>query len=100
MCQRHSGALTTCWVEFPATAVEWIGPGGRPALFRSSPGSSRAFCATCGSSLGAVDDAPVVALLTGVFDKPHLTALKPLSHSYRSRRPVWWHPTVQGEQTG
>lgn len=94
MCQRHTGALTAAWVEFPAEAVAWTGPGGKPSLFRSSAGSSRAFCPTCGSSIGAVDDAPVVALLTATFDKPHLRPLKPLGHSHRSARPRWWHPVV------
>lgn len=94
MCQRHTGALTAAWVEFPAEAVAWTGPGGAPAVYRSSDRSSRAFCPRCGSSLGAVDDAPVIALLTGCFDKPQLKALKPASHSYRSARPRWWHPEV------
>lgn len=94
MCQRHTGALTATWVEVDRDQVEWTGPGGEPARFRSSPKSSRAFCPVCGSSLGALDDAPVVALLTGTFDKPHLKPLKPQSHSYRSARPAWWHPEV------
>ncbi len=94
MCQRHTGSLTATWVEYPRDAVRWTGPGGRPATFRSSAKSSRAFCPLCGSSLGALDDAPVVALLTGAFDKPHLAVLKPQSHSYRASRPGWWHPEI------
>ena len=90
MCRRHSGALTVCWVEFPAGVVRWTGPGGAPATYRSSPGSSRAFSARCGSTLGAIDDAPVVALVLGAFDRPGIAALKPLSHSFRSGRPRWW----------
>jgi hypothetical protein len=90
-CRRHSGALTLAWVEFPSDAVEWTGPGGRPSVWRSSPYSSRAFCSVCGSTLGAIDDAPTVALATGIFDKPHLEDLAPTAHSYVSRRPRWWH---------
>jgi hypothetical protein len=92
MCQRHSGALTTCWVEFPASSVNWIGAGRMPAVFRSSDYSSRAFCPKCGSSLGAIDDAPVVALLLGAFDSPNRKEFMPLSESYKSGRPKWWHP--------
>ena len=91
MCQRHSGALTVAWVEFPKDAVTWTGPGGAPTLYRSSEKSSRAFCPKCGSTIGAVDDAPVVALVLGIFDKPGAAALRPTSHSYRSNRPIWWH---------
>ncbi len=90
MCQRATGALTAVWVEFPSNSVAWTGPAGRPKTFRSSDKSSRAFCPECGSSIGAIDDAPVVALLTGCFDRPHLAALRPRSHSYTSRRPKWW----------
>jgi len=96
MCQRHSGALTTAWVEFPREAVRWTGPGGAPSLYRSSDYSSRAFCPTCGSTLGAVDDAPVVALVLGVFDKPGAKDLMPTSHSFRGARPRWWHVEVGG----
>jgi hypothetical protein len=90
MCQRHSGALTLAWVEFPADSVTWTGPGGAPATYRSSDFSSRAFCATCGSTLGAIDDAPVVALMLGVFDHPGADELKPTAHSYADGCPDWW----------
>lgn len=90
LCQRHSGALTAAWVEFPAEAVAWTGPGGEPATFRSSDYSSRAFCPRCGSSIGAIDDEPVVALLLGVFDDPSGPELMPASHSYSDGMPAWW----------
>lgn len=90
MCRRHTGALTAAWVEFPRDAVTWTGTAGPPSLYRSSDKSSRAFCATCGSSIGAIDDAPVVALLLGAFDKPGGVDLAPTSHSYKGMRPKWW----------
>jgi len=94
MCQRHSGAPTLAWVEFPAEAITWTGPGGAPATWRSSDISSRAFCPQCGSTLGAIDDAPVIALTTGSFDKPDAAVLRPTAHSYRSKRPCWWHTDI------
>ncbi|MEM7599757.1 MAG: GFA family protein [Pseudomonadota bacterium] len=95
MCQRHSGALTVAWVEFPRDKVRWTGPLGAPSLWRSSDKSSRAFCPTCGSTIGAVDDAPVIALVTGIFDNPGAAALRPQSHSYRSKRPKWWRVSIE-----
>jgi hypothetical protein len=89
-CRRHSGALTVAWVEFPAEAVRWTGPGGAPAVWRSSERSSRAFCARCGATIGAIDDAPVVALVLGAFDAPNRIELRPTSHSFRAARPRWW----------
>ena len=64
-CRRHTGAPSVGWVEYPRSMLRWTGPGGAPAVYRSSDYSSRAFCPHCGSSLGAIDDAPTVALLIG-----------------------------------
>lgn len=94
MCQQATGALTAVWVEFSSDNVQWTGPGGMPDLYRSSELSSRAFCGRCGSSLGAIDDAPVVALLTGCFDTPNHLPLKPVAHSYTGGRPRWWHVAI------
>lgn len=90
-CRKHSGSLTLTWVEFPSVAIEWNGPGGTPSIWRSSSYSSRAFCSVCGSTVGAIDDEPTVALATGAFDKPHLKELAPTYHSFVSRQPRWWH---------
>lgn len=91
MCQRHTGALTAAWVEFPRDSVRWTGPGGAPASWRSSEWSSRAFCPQCGSSIGAIDDQPSIALLLGCFDTPNRQALAARAHSFVSARPKWWH---------
>ncbi len=92
MCQRHSGGLTLTWVEFAKEDVKWM--GHKPSKWRSSDYSSRTFCPKCGSTLGAIDDKPVVALATGVFDKPHLLPLKPAYHSFKGGRPKWWHVEI------
>lgn len=89
-CQRHTGSLSATWVEFDSADVAWVGSAGAPALYRSSETSSRAFCGQCGSSIGAVDDAPVVALLVGSFDTPGLPELRPTSHSFADGLPDWW----------
>ena len=69
-CQRHTGAPVVAWVEFARDQVRWTGPAGVPPTYRSSDYSSRAFCASCGSSIGAIDHAPTIALLVGSFDDP------------------------------
>ena len=90
MCQRHSGSLTQVWVEVASDQVKWTGKGGKPATWRSSDSSSRAFCRTCGSTIGAIDDKPVIALAVGTFDKVNTKSLMPLSHSFKLGRPKWW----------
>ncbi len=94
MCQRHSGSLTQVWVEFERDKVVWDGPGGVPKVWRSSNYSSRSFCEQCGSTLGAIDDEPIIALTLGVFDSPNRKALRPQAHSYVSKKPKWWHVGV------
>jgi hypothetical protein len=94
MCQRHSGALTLTWVEFPENSVTWNGPGGKPSVYKSSKWSNRAFCSKCGSSLGAIDNAPTVALILGVFDSANRKELAPTVHSYVGGRPKWWHVDI------
>ena len=93
-CQRHSGSLTQAWVEFPKENVTWLGTDGEPSIWRSSDYSTRAFCANCGSTIGAIDDDPTIAIVLGVFDSPNLKALAPKSHSYISKRPKWWKVEV------
>lgn len=90
-CQQHTGAPTVAWVEFARDQVRWTGTAGAPATYRSSDYSSRAFCAACGSSIGAIDDAPTVALLVGSFDDPAQAAFAPEYHSFDDVRPGWWH---------
>jgi hypothetical protein len=89
MCQRHSGAVTLEWVEFPVESVHWTGPGGKPSTWRSSDYSSRSFCSKCGSTLGAIDDKPVVALVLGSFDSNNRKELVPQYHSYAGQKPKW-----------
>ncbi|MEL6117755.1 GFA family protein [Photobacterium sp. SP02] len=93
-CQRHSGALTQAWVEFPKENIVWTGIDGEPSKWRSSDYSSRAFCSVCGSTIGAIDDEPTIAIVLGVFDSPNLKAFAPKGHSYISKRPKWWKVEV------
>jgi hypothetical protein len=89
-CQQHTGALTALWVEFSRENVRWTGTGGNPQTFRSSNVSSRAFCAICGSSIGAIDDDPVIALLVGGFDRNDDASLVPTSDAFEDGKPQWW----------
>ncbi|MET4729842.1 hypothetical protein ABIE09_003656 [Lysobacter enzymogenes] len=88
-CRKHTGSLAAPWIEFPSERVRWTGPQGRPAIYRSSPHSSRAFCPHCGSALGAIDDAPTIALLLGSLDRPDAPELEPVSHSFEDGKPAW-----------
>jgi hypothetical protein len=96
MCRRHSGALTVVWIEFPIGRVKWTGAQGEPALYASSPLALRAFCPTCGSSIGAIDpQRTAVALMLGAFDRPKRLELAPSTHAYKADRPLWWHVEIR-----
>lgn len=87
-CQRWSGAPAVAWVGFPRRNLRWTGPGGAPALFRSSAGCQRAFCPRCGSTLAALDDgAPGIDLTLGCFDDP--APFAPGDHSFPAAAPPW-----------
>ncbi len=90
ICQKHTGCQTAVWIEFRSADVEWTGEGRKPSLFRSSAGSSRTFCSKCGTSVGAIDDTPVIALLTGVFDNNAQAFFSPETHSFEDMKPEWW----------
>lgn len=90
ICRKHTGAPTVVWIEFDAENVEWTGKAGKPTTWRSSETTSRAFCPQCGSSVGAIDDAPVIALLAGAFDDPNDEDLAPEFHSFSDMQPAWW----------
>lgn len=62
-----------------------------PYLYWSSDFSSCAFCPTCGSTLGAVDDNPTIGMLLGTFDLVNRKELMPTNHSYRGWRPRRLH---------
>jgi hypothetical protein len=58
-------------------------------VWRSSDYSSRSFCPSCGSTLGAIDDKPVVALVLGSFDSNNRKELAPAYHSFAAKKPKW-----------
>lgn len=89
MCRKSTGGVVSFWIEFDAANVAWTGPGGEPATYRSSHGSRRAFCPVCGSSVGAIDDEPVIALLVGTLDDVSNADLAPDYHAFASERPTW-----------
>ncbi|PLY44086.1 ribulose phosphate epimerase [Janthinobacterium sp. ROICE36] len=91
-CHQHTGAPTVACVEFARDQVRWTGTAGAPATYHSSAYSSRAFCAARGSCIGAIDDAPTVALLVGSFDDTAQAAFKPEYHSFDDARPGGWSP--------
>ncbi len=87
-CQRVSGAAFLTYVGFRTEDLEWT--AGAPAIYRSSEGVARGFCARCGSSLtferparGNVD------ICVGSLDDPN--AILPQEHIFTDHKRAWLH---------
>ncbi|HEY5802611.1 MAG TPA: GFA family protein [Lysobacter sp.] len=69
-CRRHSGAPALAFVHFPIGSFAWTAQP--PSWFRSSQFAQRAFCPTCGSTLGMREDVldDRVQVSVGSLDDP------------------------------
>ena len=82
-CRHHSGAAVAAMLVFAAKNVAIAGPH---ALYRSSPGVTRGFCSTCGTSL-SWSARGLVSLHIGSLDEPDAHA--PTLHWRWEERPGW-----------
>lgn len=87
-CQKWSGAPVVAWVDFPLASITYDGPGGAPAMFRSSKKTRRGCCPQCGGSICALDDgADTICITMSSLDDN--SGLTPESHSFRDMAPDW-----------
>jgi hypothetical protein len=90
LCRRAAGAPLVAWAMFPleAFALE----RGTLAIYASSPGVERGFCARCGTTLSfAADFLPgLIDLTIASFDEPE--RLPPQLHMWDSKRISWMQP--------
>lgn len=87
MCRRAAGAPAVAWAMFPLEAFEVV--RGKPAVFASSPGVERSFCATCGTQLAFTAEflPGLVDVTVGSLDDP--AALPPRMHIWDESRLPW-----------
>ncbi|MGO4223534.1 GFA family protein [Lysobacter sp. TAF61] len=88
ICRRHSGAPALAFVHFPAASFAWT--GRQPDWFRSSQFAERAFCATCGSTLGMREDVlgDRVQVAVGSLDAPARVRID--DHVWTQSRLPWF----------
>src|SRR5215468_2158489 len=88
MCQRASGAPVVAWVEFPRAALAFDGPGGAPALRRSSEKMQRGFCPQCGGTICSLEDgSDTIYITVATLDDPN--RIVPQSQSFPGSAPAW-----------
>lgn len=88
-CRKHTGAPVSAFAGFEREQIRWR---GEPlAAYASSPGVSRSFCATCGSTLGYEGERwpTEFHVHVGAFDNP--AAFPPTGHAFPEERVPWLH---------
>lgn len=86
-CRRCAGAPMVGWALFPKEAVTVT---GTPVDYRSSEGTTRQFCGTCGSGLFFLNEAVFpgqIDIQSGTFDDPN--ALAPQACIQTADAPDW-----------
>jgi len=86
-CRRNTGAPVATFVGL--SKEQFLLTQGRPATFASSPGVSRAFCATCGTPLTyeAEQFAGEVHVYVSAFDEP--SDFVPTAHVHTREQISW-----------
>lgn len=88
-CRRHTGAPVSAFAGFERGQVRFT---AQPmALFASSPGVKRGFCAQCGSTLSYQGERwpTELHLHVGAFDDPE--AFPPAGHAFPEEKLAWLH---------
>ena len=90
-CRRSAGAPAVAWAMFPLDAYEIL--RGERAVYASSKGVARGYCARCGTQLSWEGDVLPgrVDVTLASFDDP--TALAPTMHIWEKQRLSWLHTT-------
>ena len=88
-CRRSTGAPFAAFVGYPHAAVAF--PTGTPAVFESSPGVRRSFCARCGTPIAyAADRFPgEIHLYSCTMDEPE--RFQATGHVHVSEQLPWLH---------
>jgi hypothetical protein len=88
-CRRHSGAPVSVFVGYERDA--YAVTKGQITKFKSSPGTTRGFCAVCGSTLTC--ESTMVPAEThfhvGAFDDA--ARFEPTKHYFKNEQLPWLH---------
>ncbi|MBA2344285.1 MAG: GFA family protein [Rubrobacter sp.] len=86
-CRRASGAQSVAWLTFTLEGFSFV--TGDPTPLRSSPGVTRTFCGTCGTSLTYQNDGDPdsIDVTTASLDRPE--TFPPTRHIWTEDRLAW-----------
>lgn len=94
-CRKHTGAPVSAFADCKRHLVVFT--QGAPALYESSPGVRRGFCARCGSTLTYETDAlpDEIHIHLGAMDRPE--DFPPHGEGTYSEERLAWLNIVEGE---
>lgn len=87
-CRHHTGAPVTAFVDFTPEQVKWV--SGSRERYESSPGTFRAFCRDCGTTLtweGHHSGRDWIEVHIGTLDNPE--QYPPDNHTHYAERIYW-----------
>ncbi|MCG9755440.1 GFA family protein [Shewanella insulae] len=86
-CQKSTGAMAACWMDFKADQVSWL--QGTPKEYASSDTIRRGFCQQCGTSISyrSTDYPDYYTLSIASLDDAN--AVAPRYHIYTDKQPDW-----------
>jgi hypothetical protein len=89
MCRKAHGSAFATFVGGPAASFRWLRGEDLVSLYRSSPGSQRAFCSVCGAVVPVFtpDGAMAFVPLGNSDDEPELA---PQLHMYVGSKAPWF----------
>lgn len=87
MCRRANSAPAVAWAMYAEDQVEFL--KARPAVYESSPGCRRGFCARCGSQISFTAEyiPGLIDIAIGSLDEPE--RVPPAFHYWDSTRLSW-----------
>jgi hypothetical protein len=87
MCRRANAAPAVAWAMYEQAQVAFL--AASPAVYESSPGSRRGFCARCGTQISFTADyiPGLIDITIGSLDQPE--RVPPSLHYWESRRLPW-----------
>lgn len=88
-CRKATGSPMTTFVGVHDGTWRWLGK--EPAVYRSSPGVRRYFCASCGSPIAYISESLTnrMHFYAAGLDNPN--AVEPEGHSFRAEKLSWLH---------
>lgn len=87
LCRRASAAPAVAWAMYSESQVDFLAES--PALYESSPGCRRGFCARCGTQISfAAEYIPGLIDIT-ICSLDHPERMPPALHYWDSERLPW-----------